>query len=102
MSDSPSTWTRDQAALLYEERRRHHWDGVARNSGRIRSLAVAYHRRLARIYAFLIPPGRSVLEVGCGRGDLLACLRPAHGVGVDLSGEMVASARKEHPECKFI
>ena len=48
-----------------------------------------YRGRLAEIYRFLVPPGQRVLELGCGSGDLLAALRPACGVGVDFSAEMV-------------
>jgi SAM-dependent methyltransferase len=51
---------------------------------------------------FLIPEGARVLELGCGTGDLLAALKPSHGVGVDFSGGMVAEARKTHPELDFI
>ncbi len=43
-----------------------------------------------------------VLEGGCGRGNLLAAVAPAHGVGLDLSAEMLAIARKNHPELTFI
>lgn len=43
-----------------------------------------------------------MLEIGCGRGDLLAALRPARGVGVDVSRGMLAAARRRHPELTFV
>jgi SAM-dependent methyltransferase len=61
-----------------------------------------YHRRLAEIFRFLIPPGSRVLEVGCGVGDLLAAVAPSHGVGVDFSPRMIATARGRHPDLTFI
>ena len=63
---------------------------------------VPYHRRLAEIYRFLIQPGQRVLELGCGTGDLLAALEPSRGVGVDMSPEAVATARRRHPELIFV
>jgi SAM-dependent methyltransferase len=56
-----------------------------------------YHRFLERLLAFLVPRGASVLELGCGTGDLLASLAPARGVGLDLSPRMVALARARYP-----
>lgn len=50
---------------------------------------------------FLIPEGSSVLEIGCGTGQLLAALNPSRGVGVDLSQGMVEQARNNHPELVF-
>ena len=47
----------------------------ARESGRY------YQQLLRRHYAFLVPPGLRVLEVGCGIGDLLAAVKPARGAG---------------------
>lgn len=46
---------------------------------------------------FLVPPGRSVLEIGCGTGGLLAALEPRRGVGVDISGAMIRRAGAAHP-----
>jgi SAM-dependent methyltransferase len=43
-----------------------------------------------------------VLELGCGLGDLLAAVRPAHGVGVDFSPEVVALAIERHPNLEFL
>lgn len=60
-----------------------------------------YHDQLGRIFSFFIPAGRRVLEVGVGTGQLLAALKPSHGVGIDLSPNMVAVARQKHPEFDF-
>src|SRR5258707_13383918 len=57
-----------------------------------------YQRHLRRYFTFLVPPGARVLEAGCGLGDLLAAVKPAHGVGIDFSPEMIKLARARHPE----
>jgi ubiquinone/menaquinone biosynthesis C-methylase UbiE len=51
---------------------------------------------------FLIPPGKRVLELGCGSGDLLAELEPSYGVGVDFSPSAIVRAKTRHPELNFI
>jgi SAM-dependent methyltransferase len=60
-----------------------------------------YHTAISSICRSLVPRGQSVLEIGCGRGDLLATLQPSRGVGVDVSPGMVESARQRHPELEF-
>src|SRR5262245_5315464 len=60
-----------------------------------------YHRLLERYFSLIIPPGRRVLELGCGLGELLSALKPARGVGVDFSPAMLALARERHPELEF-
>ncbi len=60
-----------------------------------------YHREVERVYASMIPPGASVLEIGCGLGDLLAALRPSRGIGVDFSGKTIALAKERHPNLRF-
>lgn len=60
-----------------------------------------YHRLLQRIARFHVLPGSTVLEIGCGSGDLLAALAPGRGVGVDVSPRMVELARTKHPELEF-
>src|SRR5215471_15615760 len=62
----------------------------------------AYYRAIERLVAFCVPPGASVLDIGCGTGDLLAALRPSEGVGVDLSPKLIDRAREKHPDLQFI
>ncbi len=50
----------------------------------------------------MIPAGNRVLELGCATGDLLASVKPAYGVGVDFSGEMIARAKRKHPGLRFV
>src|SRR5436305_7966396 len=92
----------DPAEEQYRRERAAHWDAVAGRWGRRAGLGGAYHRRLERVYRFLVPPGARVLEIGCGAGDLLAALAPAAGVGVDLSPGMVRLAAERHPGLRFL
>ena len=68
---------------------------------RVRETGRYYQQLLRKQYAFWVPPGLRVLEVGCGLGDLLAAVKPARGVGVDFSPAMTALARERHPELEF-
>ena len=89
-------------ASAWRRARRAHWDAVAASADRAKTWSRGYHERLAQLYRFLIPPGQRVLELGCGEGDLLAAVEPAHGVGVDFSGAMVGRAEKRHPQLSFV
>ncbi|HUG53198.1 MAG TPA: glycosyltransferase [Vicinamibacteria bacterium] len=84
--------TAEREDPLVEEVRRFyedHHDGIER-ARRARRYFYGY---LTRILQTRVPPGQSVLDVGCGSGHLLAALRPSRGVGVDLSAPAVAAAR---------
>ena len=60
-----------------------------------------FHQEDLLYLKYLIPEGARVLELGCGIGHLLAALKPRFGVGADLSEEMIAQARKTHPDLTF-
>ncbi|MCI0340009.1 MAG: glycosyltransferase [Planctomycetales bacterium] len=81
---------------------RSHFDSLAPEADRWLARSRAYHEELKRLLRFLVPPGLSVLEVGCGTGDLLAALAPARGVGVDLSRGMVQRARARFPALRCV
>ena len=64
--------------------------------------AARYYRELlARYYNLLIPASASVLEIGCGSGELLARLRARRKVGVDLSSAQITAAQARLPEAEF-
>jgi SAM-dependent methyltransferase len=83
----------------YQEKRRTFWNGAADRSG---SWGGYYHARIEACYRNMIPAGASVLEIGCGRGDLLAAVRPTTGVGVDFSEKVLGIARARHPGLTFV
>ena len=86
----------------YSAARQKHWDEIAQLNSADTFFNREYHRRLRELYGFLISPGLDVLEIGCGRGDLLAAVAPRQGVGVDFSPKFISSARQLHPELTFI
>lgn len=94
--------TGDVKFASYQRSRRNHWDAVARKMDSWAGWSRTYHERLTQVYRFWVAPGQRILEVGCGRGDLLASLRPSRGVGVDFSPEMMRRARILYPELEFI
>lgn len=61
-----------------------------------------YYEDHWRYMRFLIPEGLRVLDLACGTGRLLKELRPARGVGIDLSPVMIEAARRGHPEFEFL
>ena len=78
-----------------------HFERVAPDYDGWKRRAWYYYGWLARILASEVPAGARVLDVGCGTGVLLDAVRPAHGVGVDLSPEMVRLARARFPRLQF-
>jgi hypothetical protein len=68
---------------------------------RARRKNTAYEQLLRLYYAFLVPPGMRVLQLGCGDGDLVASLKPARGLGIDTDPARIDEARKKHPHLDF-
>jgi SAM-dependent methyltransferase len=94
--------TTDPAQQEYTRARMAHWDSVAAYLERARDLSGAYHARLIEVYRSVVAPNQRVLEIGCGRGDLVAAVKPSFGLGVDLSRNMLEQAHQRHPCLKFV
>lgn len=89
-------------SVTYRKVRSTHWNSVAIRTDHWQGLGRRYFRRLTEIFRNSIPEKMKVLELGCGQGDLLAALKPARGVGIDFSKEMICRAQERHPELEFI
>ena len=61
-----------------------------------------YYDLLARLLRFLVEPGKRVLFLRCHTGDLLAAVRPAYGVGLEISREMIAVAQQRNPAFTYV
>jgi len=61
-----------------------------------------YYEEEQRYLQFLIPPGKRVLDLGCGNGHRLNSLRPAVGVGVDFSTAKIARAKDRYRDYTFV
>ncbi|MFB0533935.1 MAG: glycosyltransferase [Anaerolineae bacterium] len=92
----------ETAQMRYSQSRMVHWDTVASQMDTWTGWGGYYHRWLTQVYQSLVAPGLRVLEVGCGKGDLLAALKAAVGVGVDFSREMIRRAAQRYPNLHFI
>jgi SAM-dependent methyltransferase len=89
---APSSQAQDHLAKI-----KAHFD----QTGSLSLQAISYRRLLARYFNLLIPPDASVLEVGCGAGELLACIKAKSRTGIDLSEGQISLARRRVPEADF-
>ena len=78
-----------------------YFDSVAKEREKWRKSGAYYHRQLEKYMQYLIPANSSVIEIGCGTGDLLSALNPKRGVGIDISPKMVEVARSKFSQLQF-
>ncbi len=86
-----------EALRAQNERNRQHQSAHAsERAGWIRRNRY-YYECLRRVLRCIVEPGKRVLNIRCQTGHLLDAVRPAYGVGVEISPEMVAVARATYP-----
>ncbi len=61
-----------------------------------------YWDSITKYCNFFVDDVASVLEVGCGTGELLAKIKGAEKTGIDFSEKMIEGAKKQFPEIEFI
>ncbi|MCK5342553.1 MAG: class I SAM-dependent methyltransferase, partial [Candidatus Heimdallarchaeota archaeon] len=86
---------------MIKKERIKYFDLVAPEREKWRKKSVYYHKQLEKYLQYLIPSNSSVIEIGCGTGDLVAALNPKKGLGIDISPEMVKTARKKFSHIRF-
>lgn len=79
-----------------------HFDGIASSYDYWKKKNAYYYDTIKAFVSRIVPSGSRVLEVGCGTGEILDALRPARGVGIDISAKMVTTAREKFPRHTFI
>ena len=87
-------------AIRYKQKRKSFWSDIRKRTSN--SWGGYSRSRLEITYRHLIPEGASVLEVGCGPGNLLSVLMPSVGVGVDFCPEALEKAQAAHPHLEFV
>ena len=65
------------------------------------TMSLYYHQNILQLLCFVIPKHASILEVGCGTGDMLAKLNPGHGVGIDTRATIIERASHTYPRYDF-
>lgn len=60
-----------------------------------------YHGLIEKLFRSLVPPGATVLSIGCGPGDMLASVKPGKGIGLGVNDELNQIAKARHPEFSF-
>ena len=64
-------------------------------------MAIRYRKLLARYFSLMIPTDSSVLEVGCGSGELLRHISSNQKCGIDTSEELIHLARGSDSQTEF-
>lgn len=80
----------------------HFFDMIAPERDKWKKRNKYYWEDLENFCSFLVPEDASVLEVGCGTGDLLASIKAGRKVGIDFSPKMIEIARGKYPDIEFL
>lgn len=60
-----------------------------------------YYSQLKDLHRLYIPKKSKVLEIGCGTGDILKFVEPKNGLGIDVSPEMINTAKERYKDISF-
>lgn len=79
-----------------------YFNGLVEKRVKARKRHHYYWNDITRYCNFFIHPDYSVLEVGCGTGDLIGSINGRRKVGIDFSEPMIVRAREQFPDTQFI
>ncbi|HQQ94944.1 MAG TPA: glycosyltransferase [Bacteroidia bacterium] len=65
---------------------------------KVRRFGTYYWNEISNYCRYFSHPDSSVLEIGCGKGDLLAQIEGSQKTGIDFSEEYIAWARERHKD----
>jgi len=84
----------------YKEIRRH-FDKIAPEYDLWKKKSSYYYSLLVKLFTRFIPAHETVLDLGCGTGQILNAVMPQRGIGIDFSDEMVKRAEEKFPQYQF-
>lgn len=85
----------------FKEKVKVYYNEIANERDRWKKKNWYYYREIERYCKFIIPNDCSVLEIGCGTGDLLAAVKPSRGLGLDISENMIKVSQCKYPTLEF-
>lgn len=88
--------------MLKKENVKEHFDEIAKDYDKWKRKNAFYYQSIKSFVRQNVRPSGTVLEVGCGTGEILASTKPARGVGIDVSPEMIKLASQKYPQYQFI
>lgn len=91
--------TRRRAASA--ESLRDYFNSIAPEWDTWRSRNRFYHERVKELVTGAVVPGRRVLDIGCGTGDVLAATQPSAGLGLNVADRLTHLAREKYPSLRF-
>lgn len=78
-----------------------YWDGFAQQWVKYRKRRSYYWNSISKYCDYFIEPSSSILEIGCGCGDLLNSIGGDKKVGIDFSQNMIVHAKETFPNIEF-
>lgn len=87
--------------VLDRKKRQHLCDLYHRSNERASFFSRLIRSETLRLLRFLIPAKKSILDIGCGNGRVLAGLNPSRGVGLDWSAAAIETATRKNPHLEF-
>lgn len=79
-----------------------YFNSIAPNRIKYRKHRSYYWESITRYCDYYITDDNSVLELGCGTGELVAGVKGSRKVGIDFSEKMIEQAKNQFPNCEFL
>jgi len=79
-----------------------YFDNAAKTRIGYRKKKSYYWDSITEYCNFFIDDDSSVLEIGCGTGELIGNIKGKNKVGIDISQNMINAARKQFPDIDFV
>ena len=75
-----------------------YFEAAAKNWRKYRRKRSYYWNSITDYVGYYIHPDNSVLEIGCGTGELIAAVNGSRKVGIDFCESLIQQAREAHPQ----